>query len=448
MIQKTLEHLRRTIADVQRRPLLSRAISGSFFTIGSGLLIQGLKFLVNILLWRLLEPQVFGLVALVMALSQGLRMLSDIGIGPSVIQSPRGDEPVFLRTAWSLQVTRGLAIGVASLLIAWPGAIFYEDRRLLALVPVVGLQAVIAGFNSTTLFQLARHLQVGKRSLLDLLAYVFSVLVMVTWAWLAPTPWALVGGALAEASFLLAASFWIQPRTAHRFAIDRDEARGMLRFGRWVFLSTAFTFFANRVGPLVLGKAFPDKTTLGLYNVALQFSGPLVEMLRDLASKVLFPLFSRWSDRDRGELRRKILKTRLVFGVLTTVPLLLVALLGPWILTIVSKPVWWSAGTMLRTLAAGSIAACAAATLEPALLSLGDSFRYMLWQAMRFTVTFGCGLWGLHVGGSEGFVVGTAWANLAVVPILMALIRAHGLLTPLLDASFLAISAAALLLLR
>jgi O-antigen/teichoic acid export membrane protein len=448
MIQKTLEHVRRTIAKVRGSPLLARAVTGSFFTIASGLVVQLLKLGVNLVLTQLLVPEAFGLVALVMFFSAGLKMLSDIGIGPSVIQSPRGDQPVFLRTAWSLQVTRGVAIGAASLLIAWPVAIFFEDRRLLSFVPVVGMQAVLAGFNSTTLFLLARHLLVGKRALLDLLAYVFSVPVMLVWAWLSPTPWALVGGAFAETIFLLAASFWIAPRSEHRFGIDRDEARQMIRFGRWVFLSTAFTFLTMQVGPPVLGKAFPDKVTLGLYNQASRWSTPLVEMLRDLASKVLFPLFSRWSDDDRGALRRRILKARILLGVLTTVPLLFMAIFGPWLLTVLLKPVWWSAGTMLRPMAAGAIAACAAATLEPALLALGDSFRYMLWQLIRFAITFGAGLLGLHLGGPEGFVLGSAWANVAVVPILMALIRAHGLLTPLLDSAFLAVSAAALLLLR
>lgn len=448
MIPKTLEQLRRTVADVRQRPLLSKALSGSFFTIGSGVVVQGLKFLVSLALTRLLLPADFGLVSLVMFFSQGLRMLSDIGIGPSVVQSPRGDQPAFLRTAWSLQVTRGLAIGVASLLVAWPGAIVFRDRRLLYFVPVIGLQAVLSGFNSTTLFLLARHLHVGKRALLDLLAYVFSIPVMVAWAWLSPTPWALVGGALAETAFLLTASFWIEPRSEHRFKIDRDEARGMIRFGRWVFLSTAFTFLAMRLGPPMLARVFPDKTSLGLYNVAMAWSGPVVEMLRDLASKVLFPLFSRWSDNDRGELRRKIFKTRLAFGLLTTGPLLLIAIFGPWLVTLLYKPVWWGAGRMLRCLAAGSIASCATATLEPALLSLGDSFRYMLWQALRFAITFACGFYGLRIAGSYGFVIATAWANLMVVPILMALIRAHGLLTPLLDGAFLAVSAGALLLLQ
>ena len=40
----------------------------------------------------------------------GLNLFSHIGLGDSVIQSPRGDEPLFLNTAWTLQVIRGIGL--------------------------------------------------------------------------------------------------------------------------------------------------------------------------------------------------------------------------------------------------------------------------------------------------------------------------------------------------
>jgi O-antigen/teichoic acid export membrane protein len=447
MTQQLLQRLRSALADVRRKPLVARAITGSVFSIGGGFATQGLKFLVSLVLTKLLLPEVYGLAALVTAFSVGLKMLSDIGIGPSVIQNPRGEEPSFLQTAWSLQVVRGAAIGVISVLLAWPLSSYFEDARLVRFVPAIGLQAALAGFNSTTLFLLQRRLLIGKKVLLDLGAYVVSVPVMIVWAKLSPTPWALVGGGLAETLFLMVASHCVAPRSEHRFAIDRTEARQMLRFGRWVFFSTAFTFLSMRVGPLVLAKAFPDKVSLGLYNTAWNWSSPLVETLRDLGQRILFPLFAGWAVASRDELRRSVMRTRLILGVATTLPLLGLALFGPWLMTLLLRPEYWSAGPMLRLLAAGSIAACSVATLEQSLLAVGDSFRYMLWQAGRFAITFGCSLYGIHVGGEHGFVVGMAWSNLAVVPLLLLLVRTHGLLTPLLDVVFVAISAAALLLL-
>ena len=51
---------------------------------------QVLRLISNLVLWRLLTPDAFGLMALVGALMVGVNMFSDVGIGPSVIQHRRG----------------------------------------------------------------------------------------------------------------------------------------------------------------------------------------------------------------------------------------------------------------------------------------------------------------------------------------------------------------------
>src|SRR4028119_542476 len=125
------------------------AIHGAVWTIASYGTSQILRFGSNLILTRLLIPDVFGLMALVYVFISGLHLFSDLGIGVSVIQNKRGDDPVFLNTAWTLQVVRGGFLWVCSLLIAWPVSHFYEERQLLWLIPVVALTTVISGFNST-----------------------------------------------------------------------------------------------------------------------------------------------------------------------------------------------------------------------------------------------------------------------------------------------------------
>ena len=64
---------------------------------------QLLRFIGNLVLARLLTPDAFGLMAVVSTLMLGLNLLSDIGTGPTIIQSPRGAERVFLDTAWTMR---------------------------------------------------------------------------------------------------------------------------------------------------------------------------------------------------------------------------------------------------------------------------------------------------------------------------------------------------------
>jgi O-antigen/teichoic acid export membrane protein len=101
------------------------AIRGAVWTIASYGTSQILRFGSNLILTRLFIPDVFGLMALVYVFISGLHLFSDIGIGTSIIQNKRGDDPVFLNTAWTMQVIRGVGLWICSFLIAWPVAAFY-----------------------------------------------------------------------------------------------------------------------------------------------------------------------------------------------------------------------------------------------------------------------------------------------------------------------------------
>ena len=85
---------------------------GSFLTVlnfgGHNILRLGS----NLILTRILFPEAFGLMALVQVVLAGTEMFSDFGIRGSIVQSSRGDDPVFLNTAWTVQIGRGVLLGL------------------------------------------------------------------------------------------------------------------------------------------------------------------------------------------------------------------------------------------------------------------------------------------------------------------------------------------------
>ncbi|MFM6205833.1 oligosaccharide flippase family protein, partial [Planktothrix sp.] len=88
--------------------LSKKAIQGTIWTLFGYGGSQVLRFGGNLILTRLLVPELFGLMALVNTFITGLNLFSDVGIRPSIIRSQRGDDPEFLNTAWTIQVFRGL----------------------------------------------------------------------------------------------------------------------------------------------------------------------------------------------------------------------------------------------------------------------------------------------------------------------------------------------------
>src|SRR5580658_1428970 len=123
--------------------LESAAIRATFWTVVDYGCSMALRVVNSVVLTRLLLPESFGLMALVATLIVGISLMSDIGLGPSVIQSRRGDDPVLLNTVWTLQVLRGAGIFVVSLVLAWPMGLYYHEPRLMELLPALGLIVVI-----------------------------------------------------------------------------------------------------------------------------------------------------------------------------------------------------------------------------------------------------------------------------------------------------------------
>jgi O-antigen/teichoic acid export membrane protein len=96
-----------------------------------------LRLASNLILTRLLFEEAFGLMALVGVFLQGLQSFSDIGLRPAVIQNPKGEEPEFLATAFTIQGVRGLLLASVAALGAAPFAAFYSPKG-------VGRQMTIA----------------------------------------------------------------------------------------------------------------------------------------------------------------------------------------------------------------------------------------------------------------------------------------------------------------
>ena len=106
---------------LSRKGLLARGSLWALLGYGGS---QILRLAGNLVLWRLLYAEAFGLMAIVNVFMQGLAMFSDVGIGPSIIQNERGDDPDYLDTAWTIQALRGGALFVVAVIFADPGRAF------------------------------------------------------------------------------------------------------------------------------------------------------------------------------------------------------------------------------------------------------------------------------------------------------------------------------------
>lgn len=265
---------------------------GAFWSIGGYGAAQLLRLVGNLIMTRLLVPEAFGTMALVLAVQQGLQMLSDVGLGVSVVRGSRGEEPRFLDTVWTVQVVRGFVLFGIAALIAVPTARFYGDPSLASVLIVTSLGVVIGGFNSTDVHTLYRRVDLARIAVFEIVGQAAGLVVTLVWAWFDPSIWALVAGGLFGSVGRLVLSHTMLGRRPCRFALERRALVEITRLGRWVLFSTMLTFLVGQTDRLVFGKLVPLEM-LGVYSVGALIAGIPALALSRLASSVFFPVYSR-----------------------------------------------------------------------------------------------------------------------------------------------------------
>ena len=351
--------------------LRTRAIRASLWTlleIGSG---RFLRLCSNLILTRLLFPEAFGLMAVVNVFVHGMQMMSDFGIGPSIIQNKRGDDRDFLDTAWTLQIVRGAAIWVGIFLASSPAAWFYSEPQFRSLLPAIGLTALVSGFNSTARYTVNRHLALGKLTLFDLIAQVVSITVMIVWACLRPTIWALAAGALAGSLARMLLSHHLLPGPRNRLRWDRLAFREVIGFGKWIFLSSALSFVAIQVDKLIFPKLMPFEV-VGVYAIAFMLSSFPDSIVTSLSGKVIFPAVSQRAQLPRQILRDLILQNRWLFLCVAAVLLAILCAFADALVCFLYDERYHDASWMLAILALGLWPRMLTNTLAPALLAIGQ----------------------------------------------------------------------------
>lgn len=413
MAEAVEDELARAAPKVEIAALESTALKATAWTVISYGSQTALRVVNSLVLTRLLLPAAFGQLQLVTTLIVGIAMLSDIGLAPSVIQSARGDEPVFLNTAWTLQVLRGGGLWLVALALAWPAALFYHDPTLVKVLPVLAMSMLLDGVVSTNYLSLSRHMGVRRIFYIDFSAQVVALLVTVGWAFYWPSVWALVVGNLLSKLFRLALShnLRVAPGIRNRFCWDRSSLTDIVHFGKWIVLGTAFYFFASQADRLILGKLV-TLTALGVYGIAFNLSDIPRSVINAFSYKVGYPFIAKMIHLPLAEFRVQFLRYRGYTLLVGAALLGLMVIWGDQLVLKLYKPAYHEAAWMVPILALGLWHTLLYMTTSPVLLAMGRSKYNAVGNAVYCaSMVLGIPL-GFHFYGLLGAVIAVAAGDL------------------------------------
>ncbi len=371
---------------------------------------------------RFLGPEAFGIVGLVGVFLSGLTMFSELGIVANIVQHPRGDEPEFLHTAFSVQAVRGLIVWVGATLAAYPLALFYEQRELIPLLVIAALAEAIRGFSSTNIWTLTRHVKLKGITLLTVLSEVVGFGVGILWAVISPSAWALVARTIACAVVYAFGSHLLNGRNP-KFGWDKAAAKDILHFGGWISIATATYFLGGQGERLVLGK-FITPAELGCFSLALMIAAMPAGGINQLVNQIFLPMISASVRTSRLTTVRDYLWARRTFVAIAVVAAVGFLALGKPFVAVLLPPKYRMAGWMLQLLGVRVALDIFAAPLSNLVLAYGQT-KYSAAANTTRLVLMIAGIWiGFALFGMRQAVIALVIAQaLSYFPLILGLNR-------------------------
>ena len=380
------------------------SIAGKFlWTIGLYAGSLGVKFSTSIFLSRLLGAEILGVMVVAHAVRAGAQLFADLGLEQHTIHYPKGAESGYLNTAWTVQIIRGLLMSVGCLAVSPLLAGLYD-------VPVEVFFAVSAApllnsFASTAMFTLSRNLDVKVRNLFEFIVEVVGLAINIVLAILIPSVWAPVLAILLTVAFRSLLSFAL-PHQRHRLVLVREHVMAILRFGRWIALSSLTLYVSLYVDRLYIGQEVPI-ALLGIYGLARSITDLPPVLASRLGYQIVFPVMAaeRNGSANAG-MERELLTSRRHFVLLTALGLSILLGWSDWAIRILYGAEFDAGGWMLFLLLFGTWASFLCGLNEAAVMGRGKPNYVSLINVARIAGMVVALPVGFAVGGLPGAILG------------------------------------------
>ena len=267
---------------------------------------QVVSFIVSIVLARLLAPEVYGTIALVMVFTAVLEVFIDSGFGSALIQKKDADDLDFSSVFYFNLVMCVLLYGVMFAL-APTIASFYSNLSLIPIIRVLSLTLILSGIKNVQQAYVSRQMIFKKFFFATLGGTIISAALGIAMAYMGFGIWALVAQRLCNTT-IDTVILWITVKWRPIAAFSWQRLKGLLSFGWKLLASGLIETIYNNLRSLVIGKIYTAED-LAFYNQGDKFPNLIISNINSSIDSVLLPTMSSVQDdceAVRGMTRRAI----------------------------------------------------------------------------------------------------------------------------------------------
>jgi len=270
-----------------------RVVGNFFWRLMERFGAQVVTLIVSIVLARLLDPNVYGTIALITVFTQILYVFIDSGLGSALIQKKDADDLDF-SSVFIFNMVMCCSLYVILFLAAPYIAEFYGMPELARLTRVLGLTLIISGVKNVQQAYVSRNMMFKLFFFSTLGGTISAAIVGISMAYLGFGVWALVGQYVVNAG-IDTLVLWYTVKWRPHLMFSWKRLKGLLSYG-WKLLAVSLinTVYGN-VRQLIIGKLYMPED-LAFYNKGKQFPSLFDSNINSSIDSVLLPTMAAEQD--------------------------------------------------------------------------------------------------------------------------------------------------------
>ncbi len=281
---------------MEKKPSLGNALGWKMFERFG---VQGSQFVLQIILARLLSPEHYGVLSLMVIFTTLANVFVQSGFNTALIQNKDVTEEDYSSVFW---VSFGIAGILYAVIFAAAPLIgrFYETPELVTPLRVLALMLLPGALNSVQLAKISREMNFKKVFFSNLSGILIAGGTGIAIALLGGGLWALVAQTLLNVCIVCIVMFFTS-KLRLRFVCNWKRVGVLFRFGWKLLTSSLLDNLYNELRSLVIGKKY-DSGTLGYYNRGKNFPQFIITAVSGTVQSVLLPAMSK-EQENRGAVK-------------------------------------------------------------------------------------------------------------------------------------------------
>lgn len=314
--------------------LKSKAVKGVGWSTTEMILRYGVSFVIGIILARILSPDEYGLIGILMIFVTLFEIIVDGGFAHALIRKQNAKEIDYC-TVFYINLLLSLLMAGILYLSAPPIAIYFEREELIPLTKALSPIVIINALAIVQRVQLTKKIDFKSQAIITFISALVSGGIGIFMAKGGYGVWALVGQQLSY-SGINTILLWSFNKWWPGFHFSWVSFHEMWSFGWKLLLGSLFNSLSGQLYSAVIGKIYAP-ATLGQYTRGSQFVNMASSNISSVVAKVSYPVLSVIQD-DQDKLKisyQRLIRTTalptfvLLMGMCAMAKPLLLALLGP-----------------------------------------------------------------------------------------------------------------------